>query len=64
MSSTGVAGASVVTDTLVLTATDIPGPGLFFQASGLAVTPIPFGDGHLCAAVGIIRLGVVFPTSG
>lgn len=64
LSSTGVAGASVVTDTLVLTATDIPGPGLFFQASGLAVTPIPFGDGHLCAAVGIIRLGVVFPTSG
>jgi hypothetical protein len=62
LSSIGIAGASVGTDTLLLKATDIPGPGLFFQSTGLAGTPIPFGDGHLCAAVGIIRLGVVFPT--
>ncbi|MBL8859716.1 MAG: hypothetical protein JNL28_14515 [Planctomycetes bacterium] len=64
LSSSGIAGASAGTDTLVLTATDIPGPGLFFQSNGLAGAPINFGDGHLCAAVGIIRLGVVFPTSG
>jgi hypothetical protein len=55
--------ASVGADTLALTATDIPGPGLFFQANGI-VSPITFGDGMLCAAVGIIRLGVVFPTAG
>ncbi len=64
LSSTGIAGASAVTDTLMLTATDIPGPGLFFQSSGLAGTPINFGDGLLCAAVGIVRLGVVFPAAG
>ena len=51
------------TDTLVLTATGIPGPGLFFQSSAL-LPAINFGDGHLCAAINIIRLGVVFPTSG
>ena len=36
---------------------------MFFQANGL-ISPINFGDGHLCAAVSIIRLGVVFPTAG
>jgi hypothetical protein len=56
--------ASVANDTLVLTATEIPGPGLFFQASGVLGAPLTFGDGMLCAAVGIIRLGVVFPTAG
>jgi len=56
--------ASLAADTLVLTAREIPGPGLFFQASGLAVSPITFGDGMLCAAVGIVRLGVVFPSAG
>ncbi|MBL8858303.1 MAG: hypothetical protein JNL28_07370 [Planctomycetes bacterium] len=64
LTSAGIAGASPGTDTLVLTATDIPGPGLFFQSNGLLATPANFGDGHLCAAVGIIRLGVVFPTAG
>ncbi len=56
--------ASVGADTLVLSGSSITGPGLFFQASGLAASPITFGDGMLCAAVGIIRLGVVFPTAG
>ncbi|MDZ4773957.1 MAG: hypothetical protein SGI72_12580 [Planctomycetota bacterium] len=56
--------ASVSADTLVLTTTDITGPGLFFQANGLAANPITFGDGMLCAAAGILRLGVVFPTAG
>ncbi|MBL8858275.1 MAG: hypothetical protein JNL28_07230 [Planctomycetes bacterium] len=64
LTNSGIAGASAGTDTLVLTATDIPGPGLFFQSNGLSASPIPFGDGHLCAQVGIIRLGVVFPASG
>ncbi len=62
LASSGV--ASVGSDTLVLTASDIPGPGLFFQANGIAGSPIPFGDGMLCASVGITRLGVVFPTAG
>jgi hypothetical protein len=64
LTASGFAGASLATDTLVLTATNIPGPGLFFQSSGLAPTPINFGDGHLCAAVGIIRMGVVFSAGG
>ncbi|MBL8857109.1 MAG: hypothetical protein JNL28_01210 [Planctomycetes bacterium] len=62
LAASGVAGASVGTDTLVLTASDIPGPGLFFQSDGLAANPITFGDGMLCAAVNIVRLGVVFPS--
>lgn len=60
----GNAGASLATDTLILRATDIPGPGLFFQSNSLAGSPIAFGDGQLCAAVGIVRLGVVFPVGG
>ncbi len=59
---TAVGVASVTADTVVLTATDITGPGLFYQGSG--TSDIVFGDGKLCAAVGIIRLGVVFPTAG
>jgi hypothetical protein len=62
LESSGV--ASLAGDTLVLTARDIPGPGLFFQADGVTGTPFTFGDGMLCATSGIIRLGVVFPTSG
>jgi hypothetical protein len=63
LASSGVAGASSGTDTLVLTSSNIPGPGLFFQANGLAVAPISFGDGELCATAGILRLGVVFPAA-
>jgi hypothetical protein len=36
---------------------------MFIQANGTG-GPIPFGDGILCATVGIIRMGVVFPTGG
>ncbi len=55
--------ASIGGDTLVLNASNITGPGLFFQANALS-GPVPqFGDGLLCAGVGIIRLGVVFPTA-
>jgi hypothetical protein len=64
LSRLGIAGASAGTDTLVLRATDIPGPGLFFQSDGLAGSPIPFGDGQLCASFTIVRLGIVFPTGG
>jgi hypothetical protein len=56
--------ASVGSDTMTLTCSDMTGPGLFFQANGLAGSPIGFGDGMLCAAIGIIRMGVVFPTAG
>ena len=51
-------------DTLVLTCSNMPGPGLFFQSNGLAGPVVNFNDGVLCAAVGIIRMGVVFPTAG
>ncbi|MBL8857031.1 MAG: hypothetical protein JNL28_00815 [Planctomycetes bacterium] len=62
LTASGTAGASAGTDSLVLTASDIPGPGLFFQASGLAALPAALGDGLLCATAGIQRLGVVFPS--
>ncbi|MDZ4773413.1 MAG: hypothetical protein SGI72_09805 [Planctomycetota bacterium] len=54
---------SISGDTLTLTASNIPGPALFIQSTGLAGSPIAFGDGQLCAAVGINRLGVVFPST-
>ena len=60
---TNSGNATVSADTLVLTCSNIPGPGLFFQANGI-VSPLTFGDGMLCAAIGIIRMGVVFPTAG
>jgi hypothetical protein len=63
LTSDGGAGVSANTDTLVLTAADLAGPGLFFQYSGLS-SPFAFGDGRLCATAGFIRLGIVFPTGG
>jgi hypothetical protein len=63
--ATGTASDETVSgpnaDTLRLTAFDVPGPALFFQADGIGLIT-PFGDGHLCAISNIIRLGVVFPT--
>jgi len=64
LAASGYASATNALDTLVLTASNIPGPGLFFQgtlpfAGGLGIT---FGDGLLCAGGTIQRLGVVFPT--
>jgi hypothetical protein len=53
---------SIASDSVLLTCTDLTGPGLFFNASGVVATPVSFGDGLLCAAVGIVRMGVVFPT--
>lgn len=53
--------ASLSSDTLVLTTNDMPGPGAFFQASG--GSSFFFGDGLLCASVGLIRLGTVFPNA-
>jgi hypothetical protein len=63
LTATGIA-VDNVGDTLVLTCSDMAGPGLFFQSNTL-VNVINFGDGKLCAAGGgILRLGVVFPTAG
>jgi hypothetical protein len=62
--STGFASVTPANDTLELRCSNMTGPGLFFQADGLAVAPITFGDGMLCASSGIIRMGVVFPTAG
>jgi hypothetical protein len=49
---------------LVLTASNITGPGLFFQGTGTAAggAGFPFGDGLLCVSAGIIRMGIVFPS--
>jgi hypothetical protein len=63
LAANGSAGASDATDTLVLTATNIPGPGLFFQSSGLTAA-IALGDGQLCASTGIVRLGMGMPVAG
>jgi len=60
---TAVGVASVSADSVVLTCDGMTGPGLFFQSNGL-LGPINFNDGLLCAGVGILRLGVVFPTAG
>lgn len=64
LAASGIAGASAGTDTLVLTASNIPGPGLFFQGAGQFAggLGIAFGDGLLCAGGAILRMGVVFPT--
>ncbi len=64
ISASGNAGASAGTDTLVLTVSNIGGPGLFFQASGQVAggAGISFGDGLLCASGSILRLGIVFPS--
>lgn len=58
---TATGAASIASDSLILNGTDLTGPGLFFNASGLG-GPSSFGDGLLCASVGIVRMGVVFPT--
>jgi hypothetical protein len=61
LTATGNAGASLATDTLVLTAADIAGVGWFLQANGLSATPQPFGHGFICANQGVHRLSLVFP---
>ena len=52
--------ASIASDSVALTATNIPGPGLFFQ--GDATASATFGDGLLCVGGTLIRMGIVFPT--
>jgi hypothetical protein len=63
LTSTGIA-VDNAGDTLVLSCSNMPGPGLFFQANGLVGPILNFNDGVLCAGSGIIRMGVVFPTAG
>lgn len=64
LEAVGIASVSAATDTLALTATNVPGPGLFFQAVGLLAVPSSFGDGLLCAGQNLVRLGVAFPGAG
>lgn len=54
---------SATQGTVVLTATGVTGPGLFFQGTSQfgAGYGIIYGDGLLCAGGAITRLGVVFP---
>ncbi|MBL8858540.1 MAG: hypothetical protein JNL28_08560 [Planctomycetes bacterium] len=58
---TGSGLPKVGSDSLLLTATDVPnGPGLYFQGAAPIVGGLSFGDGLLCVTGSIIRLGVVF----
>jgi len=55
--------ASLAANDLVLTAYDVPNtPFLFFH--GGAQTQQPFGDGYLCAAGGIVRIGAPAVAAG
>jgi hypothetical protein len=64
LEGTGVASASGSSDTFVLTASNIPGPCLFFQGSSqLGISGIPFGDGLLCVGGSVIRLGLALTGS-
>jgi hypothetical protein len=58
LSSSGSAGVSNGTDTFDLRATNLTGIAVFFQSTGLSANAILFGDGELCASVGIMRLGL------
>jgi hypothetical protein len=49
-------------DTLLFTCTNVPGPGMLFQSNTTGSQP-NFNDGRLCASVGLVRLGVDFPTA-
>jgi hypothetical protein len=62
MTATGVASDSA-NDTVILSVDNVSGPGLFIQANGLIGPLVNFNDGQLCAAAGIIRLGVSFPVA-
>src|SRR6185436_10873612 len=66
ISAFGVPSASSVEDSLVLTASGMGGPGLFFQGTAQSGggAGFAFGDGLLCAGGTFLRLGVVFPSGG
>jgi len=59
----GAGQATVADDSFVLNATDCPAmrPGLFFQGNGQVNggAGVTFGDGLLCAGMGIVRLQVI-----
>lgn len=56
--------ADVSSDDVVLLASGMPdGPALYFQGTALAGST-PFGDGLLCVAGSILRLGVRFNVAG
>jgi hypothetical protein len=60
---TAAGNPGLANDTLVLTASNIPGPGLFIQGTDAFAggAGFRFGDGLLCSGGVITRLGVVFP---
>lgn len=59
----GAGVASIAADTVVLTASGVTGPGLFFQGNGQfnGGPGMAFGDGLQCAGGTIVRIAVVFP---
>ncbi|MBL8859859.1 MAG: hypothetical protein JNL28_15235 [Planctomycetes bacterium] len=63
LTTLGTAGTSLATDSLILTATNVVGPCMFFQGTGTLAggTGIPFGDGLFCTGGTVVRLGVVIP---
>jgi hypothetical protein len=64
LAGTGIASSTGANDTFVLTVQSVPGPCLFFQSSASTFNSIALGDGRLCAAGSIVRLGVAFPSAG
>lgn len=64
LSDAGNPGASALTDFLVLTASNVTGPGVFFQGTGTLFAPLTFGDGLLCVTGTIVRIGFASPTLG
>jgi hypothetical protein len=69
--STGFAGrlfdsgdASISADTLLLTATSVPGSALFFQGTSRTAggAGAPFGDGLRCVGGSVVRLHTVTPS--
>lgn len=65
LTGAGLPSASAA-DSLVLTATQLSGPGLFFQGDAQvgAGAGMVFGDGLLCVGGMVTRMGIVFPNSG
>ena len=64
---TGSGSASIMSDNLVLSATNLTsGPGLYFQGNNAvnSANGNPFGDGLRCAGGGVRRLEVTFANAG
>ncbi len=55
---TASGAASITSDDLVITASQLPANQFGIVYAGLNPTQIPFGDGHRCVGGGIVRFGV------